>query len=674
MGVIDFSILGASSSSSSGPVNSVNGQTGNVNITANSLGAITTAIIQVTDAATRQAISTPNTKVIYVQDDGMAYIYSGSVWIDITQSIEIVDNLTSTDSNKAVSANQANILNGNDIDSISYDNTTDSIIITKKDSSTINLSLTERTALKIPLNTSPMNNLSGNTIHEGFVSVDTNITSIKEKLNKLEEKNVYVDLTSLQSDTSNHKVGRIYFAKAEQGFYEYDGTNIALVFSSNGSGNSSNLGIYLTLSALQTAHPTATAGDQAYVDAGAGSPMSLYFYDSDDGWVTNGGTSNLTAAEIKTLYEDNADTNAFTDAEKTKLATTVIYYGSFNDYLSISALPTSIEGATALNKSNNAIYYVKSGVWTLANFQEHIINITDADPWGDYLVDILNFQNKTVNIGDKVIVTNLVEGENFLACDVNSLINYTALAQNGESYRFCVGYGNSVTLLKVGQDDWVVLATTDFKANIESAIMWGGGYDITGTIIGMKYPIGTLFIIRNDHTTYSLITADSEWDFSEIEAFGGDDNNIMIPSGSALIVLYEGIKSLRAVALIPPVLSYIQDKLIAGVVVTKSEILYFDEEDSKLKKAIDNGTGKDKLLYIAEQNAALNKKVKVAISGNVDFLSGLTPGMDYALSQTIAGQYEPFSNFASGTSVLRLFTALTDTKAKLYDEPVIVQV
>ncbi|ASL24424.2 putative long tail fiber protein [Alteromonas phage vB_AspP-H4/4] len=33
-----------------------------------------------------------------------------------------------------------------------------------------------------------------------------------------------------------------------------------------------------------------------------------------------GGGSNITAAEVKTLYESNADTNAFTDSEKTKLA------------------------------------------------------------------------------------------------------------------------------------------------------------------------------------------------------------------------------------------------------------------------------------------------------------------------------------------------------------------
>jgi len=44
-------------------------------------------------------------------------------------------------------------------------------------------------------------------------------------------------------------------------------------------------------------------------------------WDNDDSlWVEQGTASTETAASIKTKYESNADTNAYTDAEKSKLA------------------------------------------------------------------------------------------------------------------------------------------------------------------------------------------------------------------------------------------------------------------------------------------------------------------------------------------------------------------
>uniref|UniRef100_A0A6M3M1C6 Minor tail protein gp31 C-terminal domain-containing protein n=1 Tax=viral metagenome TaxID=1070528 RepID=A0A6M3M1C6_9ZZZZ len=80
-------------------------------------------------------------------------------------------------------------------------------------------------------------------------------------------------------------------------------------------------GTYVNLTALQTAVPTGVAGDYADVDAGVGSPVLRYIWDaSDSEWVVQAGNADpITAAQVKTLYESNADTNAFTDSEKTKL-------------------------------------------------------------------------------------------------------------------------------------------------------------------------------------------------------------------------------------------------------------------------------------------------------------------------------------------------------------------
>lgn len=80
-------------------------------------------------------------------------------------------------------------------------------------------------------------------------------------------------------------------------------------------------GQYVSLAALQAAHPTAGAGDYANVDEGVGFDVQRYVWDtSDNAWVKQlGVSSQLTAAQIKQEYESNPDTNVFTDSEKQKL-------------------------------------------------------------------------------------------------------------------------------------------------------------------------------------------------------------------------------------------------------------------------------------------------------------------------------------------------------------------
>ena len=45
------------------------------------------------------------------------------------------------------------------------------------------------------------------------------------------------------------------------------------------------LGVYASLVALETAHPTATSGDYAQVDPGTGTNLQTYSWDTDEGWV-----------------------------------------------------------------------------------------------------------------------------------------------------------------------------------------------------------------------------------------------------------------------------------------------------------------------------------------------------------------------------------------------------
>ena len=65
----------------------------------------------------------------------------------------------------------------------------------------------------------------------------------------------------------------------------------------------------------------AVAGSYAHVDAGIGADVELYIFDvNDNKFVKSGsGIAGETAASVKTKYESNANTNAFTDAQKSKL-------------------------------------------------------------------------------------------------------------------------------------------------------------------------------------------------------------------------------------------------------------------------------------------------------------------------------------------------------------------
>lgn len=85
------------------------------------------------------------------------------------------------------------------------------------------------------------------------------------------------------------------------------------------------LGEYVDLAALQTAHPSPIDGSYANVDAGIGEDVERWIWDtSDDQYVQQLGTSTiLTDAQIKVQYENNVNTNAFTDTEQTKLSNAI---------------------------------------------------------------------------------------------------------------------------------------------------------------------------------------------------------------------------------------------------------------------------------------------------------------------------------------------------------------
>lgn len=120
-------------------------------------------------------------------------------------------------------------------------------------------------------------------------------------------------------------------------------------------GNTRFLGSYISLAALTSAHPSPKIGSYAYIDPGVGASATIASWDETDSvWVQGSTTSAETASSIKTKYESNANTNAFTDALKATLEGihTVATSGSYTDLTnkpSFAAIATTGDALDLMN-------------------------------------------------------------------------------------------------------------------------------------------------------------------------------------------------------------------------------------------------------------------------------------------------------------------------------------
>lgn len=90
----------------------------------------------------------------------------------------------------------------------------------------------------------------------------------------------------------------------------------------SGLSSSRFLGVYPTIGSLQSSHPAPAEGSFGYVDGGPLLDILCYIWDANSvKYVLQASAGGMETPEtIKTKYESNEDTNAFTDAEKEKLA------------------------------------------------------------------------------------------------------------------------------------------------------------------------------------------------------------------------------------------------------------------------------------------------------------------------------------------------------------------
>jgi len=190
-------------------------------------------------------------------------------------------------------------------------------------------------------------------------NVDTNVFTDSEKLKlSLIEDSATSDQTPIEIKTSYESNSNT------NAFTDLEKSKLANLEESKFQGN------YNSLSQLQTAVPSGMPGWYAHVDLGVGQSVVTYNWDVDDAeWVQESGTTTSeTPVSVKTKYESNTDTNAFTDSEKSKLASIEVdskddqnanevpiaftpnnYSPNSNDVESyLSAIDDSLENATGL--------------------------------------------------------------------------------------------------------------------------------------------------------------------------------------------------------------------------------------------------------------------------------------------------------------------------------------
>ncbi|RLA80308.1 MAG: hypothetical protein DRG78_11225 [Epsilonproteobacteria bacterium] len=129
------------------------------------------------------------------------------------------------------------------------------------------------------------------------------------------------------------------YVRTEESFTTGEKTKLAALVSSHYKG------IFTNLPNLQ-AVTDGIEGDYADVDGGVGQEVTRYVWDENDSvWMEQAGASSaLTDEQVKTQYENNADTNVLSDAMKT-------------DVLNIDQVFSSAEQAKLITVEDNANNY-----------------------------------------------------------------------------------------------------------------------------------------------------------------------------------------------------------------------------------------------------------------------------------------------------------------------------
>ena len=182
-------------------------------------------------------------------------------------------------------------------------------------------------------------------------------------------------------------------------------------------------GLHSSDAALNIAHPTAISGSYALVDAGVGENAIFYWFDVDDGWITNGDSISLSSTDA--LVEGSSNLY-FTNARAVAAVTATI-----NAAIAAALEPT-------INPQTGTSYII--GTVGTDNNGKTILHMDNPD--ANALV-LTSAQTLPISIRQSGVgTTTIVAGSGVTA--INGNLVFTAKDQAKTIYRVSAGVYNVV--------------------------------------------------------------------------------------------------------------------------------------------------------------------------------------------------------------------------------------
>ena len=139
-------------------------------------------------------------------------------------------------------------------------------------------------------------------------------------------------------------------------------------------------------------------GSYADVDGGAGQQTVRYIWDNNDSqWVAQVGESTqLTASQVKQLYESNPDTNAFTDADEANLDENTTHRGKTDNPHGVTKAQVGLGNADNTADMSKPVSTAQAAAIAVVqnDLNNYRTTVVGEGPFPDYaqqLIDGLNF-------------------------------------------------------------------------------------------------------------------------------------------------------------------------------------------------------------------------------------------------------------------------------------------
>lgn len=240
-------------------------------------------------------------------------------------------------------------------------------------------------------------------------------------------------------------------------------------------------GLFVSIAALPI---TATAGDYADVDSGASADIQRFIWDnSDSKWVAQSGVvPPITGAQVKALYEAQPDTNAFTDAEKSKLSG-----------VALNATKNATDGQLRDRATHTGVQPISTVTGLQAGLDSKVAIVTGKDLSDENYTLVEKNKLEGVAVGSTKNSTDAQLRARSTHTGTQPVATITGLGNTATH-----NYGTVASTIAQGNDSRINNGQTAFgwgnhasagyiKSYVDTTYTASTGLDLTGTAFSVKY-------------------------------------------------------------------------------------------------------------------------------------------------------------------------------------------